>query len=42
MCRNAREMYYNLYVKGMAFADLQKLSPFVAFEVERQGLKRAE
>lgn len=42
-CRQARANYYDLYLKGyLSFAGLRHLSPFVAAEVERQGLKRPE
>jgi len=42
-CCRGRMDYYELYrTKDLSFQGLQKLSPFVAFEVERQGLKRAE
>lgn len=42
-CRQSRLKFYEMYRKGqLNFQGLQTLSPFVAFEVERQGLKRAE
>lgn len=42
-CRQARANYYNQYLAGdLTFRNLQRFSPFVAFEVERQGVKRPE
>jgi len=42
-CRRARANYYNMYVAGdLRFRALERLSPFVAFEVDRQGVRRAE
>jgi hypothetical protein len=42
-CLEARSNYYNEYIAEddpLPFRLLQKWSPFVAMEVERQGLKR--
>ncbi|HYH19112.1 MAG TPA: hypothetical protein VD995_10900 [Azospirillum sp.] len=42
-CRQARANFYDFYIAGdLSFRLLEKLSPFVAFEVMRQGLKRPE
>ncbi len=42
-CRQARVNYYDLYLANdINFRALERLSPFVAFEVERQGVKRTE
>lgn len=42
-CRRARASYYDLYVaRHLSFSGLEMLSPFVAFEVMRQGLKHPE